>query len=1092
MGKCWKYFFLLLWFSYLLVSGVLLFVRGFLLSRISLTQKSTCIFPNTSCLEENTLSYSSHSENENSDTLQHCLSTFETDDETNTCVTTRAKVILIIIDALRFDFVYFNRSLKESQVLPYQNKLTVIDELLNEQPNHSKLLKFVADPPTTTMQRLKGITTGSLPTFVDVGSNFATPEINEDNIVDQLRSQKKNVVFMGDDTWVGLFPDRFLRQFAYPSFNVWDLDTVDNGIKKHINHEIQKTDWHLLVAHFLGVDHCGHRFGPMHVEMSRKLKEMNEVIRNVVKIMDDSTMLFVIGDHGMTANGDHGGDSEDEVSSALFVYSRKSLLSSNIVPHRDVVKQIDLVPTLSSILGIPIPFSNLGSMILNILPSGKEMSDQEYALKVLKQNIEQTTNYIHRYSLNKNEFSQEKLTQLKMKYNKLQDLVQNTLDPAKFKNFVVKGLDYMQSLRRMCEEVWVEFDPMLMSRGLVITFVSIFFCFLIVDRLPSDVLNSTFLVVGYISMFIAIGVCIISYHMNLVQNLEQGIYFFTGIVSLFLMSVVIIQNWDRIVMNWHNQVRANDWTCIYCRILIALSLFVMFSNSYVVEEGSVLSYLFLSLLWLIVFNIKITKKESSSSRLKVEKSIFSSLFQQFSVIKWKIIAVVVTVSFLLRLSHYYWRCREEQVNCESFVTHKPYSSATLVEGKYRNAECLFTLVFLGMFVSFGRIWLRSCGNLVGFSPNITLSRYIPTVIVVCTGGFWILHSLPRDMRLKFFLPWQLQFLPWVIYFVTGTALLVFFVQPLCVYSIPRHKDPLISVYGQENSIPQLFHQVKEMMTKRNKSTKSGKGDYVSVDKQFPVIYGLATVYSALFVNLTVFLCLFIALLLGDVLAPSILLMVLVCIGLLIVLAVLQCEKAVLTAQLFVVPWSSVMCWGLLSVYFFYGTGHQPTFPSIQWDAAFVGTGGQFSNHIIPAVLIGINTFSSQIIMGLTLPMVLIAPFTLSVTAPKLITANSDFKVDDLKKGEMLLFEKDGLFYQGLFTLCTKYILFYGMRMFACMLAATIHCRHLMVWKVFAPKLIFEGLSLFVTIPSVLAGYLITLRITSELEQLLIRLDNIQR
>jgi GPI ethanolamine phosphate transferase 3 subunit O len=37
-----------------------------------------------------------------------------------------------------------------------------------------------------TLQRLKGMTTGSLPTFIDMGSNFATPEINEDNVIDQI------------------------------------------------------------------------------------------------------------------------------------------------------------------------------------------------------------------------------------------------------------------------------------------------------------------------------------------------------------------------------------------------------------------------------------------------------------------------------------------------------------------------------------------------------------------------------------------------------------------------------------------------------------------------------------------------------------------------------------------------------------------------------------------------------------------------------------------------------------------------------------------------------------------------------------------
>lgn len=84
---------------------------------------------------------------------------------------------------------------------------------------------------------------------------------------------------MGDDTWVGLYPNKFKKSFPYPSFNVKDLDTVDNGVWAHLFKEIENNDFDLLVGHFLGVDHCGHRYGPNHEEMARKLSEMNDVIR---------------------------------------------------------------------------------------------------------------------------------------------------------------------------------------------------------------------------------------------------------------------------------------------------------------------------------------------------------------------------------------------------------------------------------------------------------------------------------------------------------------------------------------------------------------------------------------------------------------------------------------------------------------------------------------------------------------------------------------------------------------------------------------------------------------------------------------------
>ena len=41
--------------------------------------------------------------------------------------------------------------------------------------------------------------------------------------------------------------------------------------------------------------------------------------------MTDDTLLIVMGDHGMTRTGDHGGDSFDELNAALFIYSHKKI-----------------------------------------------------------------------------------------------------------------------------------------------------------------------------------------------------------------------------------------------------------------------------------------------------------------------------------------------------------------------------------------------------------------------------------------------------------------------------------------------------------------------------------------------------------------------------------------------------------------------------------------------------------------------------------------------------------------------------------------------------------------------------------------------
>ena len=111
----------------------------------------------------------------------------------------------------------------------------------------------------------------------------------------------------------------------------WDLDTVDDGVTNTLKDELKNPQsWDVFIGHFLGVDHAGHKHGPNHPEMTRKLGEMNRVLEYAVTHLPEDCVLFAMGDHGMTMTGDHGGDSNDEVSAALFIYGKKGV-SDNVL-----------------------------------------------------------------------------------------------------------------------------------------------------------------------------------------------------------------------------------------------------------------------------------------------------------------------------------------------------------------------------------------------------------------------------------------------------------------------------------------------------------------------------------------------------------------------------------------------------------------------------------------------------------------------------------------------------------------------------------------------------------------------------------------
>ena len=66
---------------------------------------------------------------------------------------------------------------------------------------------------------------------MDIGSSFSASAISEDNLVSQMAAAGRRIAFAGDDTWMQLFnKSQFVDARPYPSFNVQDLHTVDDGV----------------------------------------------------------------------------------------------------------------------------------------------------------------------------------------------------------------------------------------------------------------------------------------------------------------------------------------------------------------------------------------------------------------------------------------------------------------------------------------------------------------------------------------------------------------------------------------------------------------------------------------------------------------------------------------------------------------------------------------------------------------------------------------------------------------------------------------------------------------------------------------------
>lgn len=453
--------------------GLVLFGSGFFLTRSALTTRNAC---------------SGNSSGVAVDAASYRPSLFATSDEICIYPKQFERVVILVVDALRYDFVRSRPANADDDVSSsasrfYRGHLPVLSSVLAEQPHHSMLFRFEADAPTVTMQRLKALMTGSLPTFVDVADNYAADAVPEDNLVRQLVAHNRTVVFAGDDTWHGLFGSHFTRSTPHPSFNVKDLHSNDAVVMDVVERELRRDDWHLLIGHLLGVDHVGHRYGPNHIEMQHKLNSYNEFFAQTIAALDDNTLLLIFGDHGMTEGGDHGGASDAERMAAMFVYSRRRLRFDIVYGMTDDdadedgsawhVQQIDLVPTLALLLDIPIPFGNLGQIIPEFFVHAHNVSRidvGEASWQTLNgaysTNAGQLWHYLTRYqALSGGAFPESQLTDLGDLYAKATSLFYAARLPAEQQHVATLYKQFLDEALAMCRRLWSTFDLPQMTIG---------------------------------------------------------------------------------------------------------------------------------------------------------------------------------------------------------------------------------------------------------------------------------------------------------------------------------------------------------------------------------------------------------------------------------------------------------------------------------------------------------------------------------------------------------------------------------------------------------------------------------------------------
>ncbi|EXJ83733.1 phosphatidylinositol glycan, class O [Capronia coronata CBS 617.96] len=879
---------LFLWLTTVHVIGILFFAKGFLLTRLVLDNRSEC-----GVLPDGELS-------QVSDGCWH-PKTFD-------------RAVVLIIDALRYDFtIPSHRGLKEPQQKYYLDNLPLLHELAVSRPAHAVLLPFIADPPTSTLQRLKGLTTGTLPTFIDIGSNFAGTAIEEDNIVSQLKDAGKTIVHLGDDTWHSLFPGYFDPNMTrpYDSFNVWDLHTVDNGVIEHIMPLLDQSaaQWDVIFGHFLGVDHAGHRYGPDHPAMAEKLRQINDVLQQIIEKIDDDTLLVVMGDHGMDTKGDHGGESDEEVEAALWMYSKKPTFgrteTSALMPPATAkerpVGQIDLVSTLSILLGLPIPFNNLGKPIAEAF-TGPKNTDWKNLVKVEHLAQSQIARYQKQYSrsrdlgLDDDAYSGQRIYLARSA---------EFAAEGRWKDAHYAYVEWHKEVISMYRRLWANFNMGDMLVGITISALALGLLLVFSRFSTADKASSAPSLLRSAVIGTAVGAAI-GPGLGLVAPSLFSVM--TGcIVSSSICGIMAAMYWTIRNRTGARSYLPSFWGWMALSFCLTQSAGFA-SNSYTIHEDTIL------LFFLVTFGII---------------SLISSLRQATTTDR--VLGTYQSILFILltRLSSFSRLCREEQMpGCRStFYASSNSSTSAPWQLLIPYAVALFLPEIVKAFYRGTASYAASAGFWIGFSFRIGL---------LLVAAYWTIDAADNG--------------GWLADRISATALKTTnLTVARCALAIALPVGIGTFVWAK----PCINISVSEPRPVLDNPGAPPRPQLT--------IFGYANVYGSRYLLMIPLLVLTVALLLPPMGQFSIA----ICTWQIMCLLEILDTNALTVSSRYKSSIGPIVL-ALLGSYHFFKTGHQATLASIQWNSAFVPL--RTIQYPWSPLLVVFNTFGAQIICAAAVPL----------------------------------------------------------------------------------------------------------------------------
>lgn len=392
--------------------------------------------------------------------------------------------------------------------------------------------------------------------------------------------------------------------------------------------------------------------------------------------------------------------------------------------------------------------------------------------------------------------------------------------PADTKRLQVKYLEYMRKAKQMCQNVWAKFDNNLMTVGML----QVLFCIMLQISVISGIViatNTSTIVCQGLLTSISLLLC------------------YLAVPALYSMMIMIFSS--LLILVYCSSIKAKlrqltvcDVISILCVILLSLC---SFSNSMLINEDRITYYLAQSVILANVVAHVISTLKHQHIKTKEKNLPYTYLKSLLTLPSTYLLVVLI---FILNLSQYFQACREEQDWCEPSLLLKPLSSLSAELSSYKNSRFLFMSVPSAVvLVTSINVILRTRGNLNGYSPVTLFTKYGLNTMQILVIIHWAVNS-------STVLPvWQRTWFARSVYILVLCAIATAFIKPLAVFM----SDSKRSING--GSIPSMYRHLKELMN--NSRSEEAR----------PLVYGLSTVYSSIYLVFAAAITLYLMMLSGD-------------------------------------------------------------------------------------------------------------------------------------------------------------------------------------------------------------------------------------